>query len=133
MKKNKIFKLGFIFLIGISSCKNVFNEYQISDSYSGACVIFIKSNINDSMDDHKIKIKDGLAKISKKNSLNKFIFRSIENNDEIEIIQIGQSNYTKDEIRYIFDLTKGNFSSEYSGLDIEIISFFVGTKNEYLK
>jgi hypothetical protein len=132
IKKSKSFFLLLITYLLFYSCKPSFMEYKISDKYSGPCVVFVYSkNKND--DNDNTLISNGLGKINKIELKKKFIFKSIENGNELEIVPIGKSESTNYDKRYIYQLVKGTRSSRCSINDLQIITFFVGTKIEYMK
>jgi hypothetical protein len=108
-------------------------EYKIPDSYNGLCVIFIYKEAKD-IDSNNILInKHGLSRISESNVNKKFALTSAETKNEIPIIQIGDEKNAVDGKRNIFRLAKGFSSSNCDNNDINLISFYVGFKEDYLQ
>lgn len=129
MKLNNIFIISLVvFLFG---CENNTVEYCINDNYTGPCVIFIY-NSKYNTKSNKILIDKGLARINKNVMKKKFIFKSVEQNKELEIIPIGKTDIAKDKLRYIFQLTEGSRSSKCTTEDLQMISFFIGLKSDYI-
>jgi len=130
--KKKMINIAFFFHILLFwSCEDMIVEYKISDKYSGPCIVFIYPDSK--FIDNKIVIKDGFSKVSGGIMKKKFIFKSVENEDELIIIPIGKIEDVSNDKRYIFRLTQGQKHSHKCPNTIYSITFFVGFKNEYVK
>lgn len=107
--------------------------YNLSDAYSGPCIVFVYDTIIPNSQNN-IEFENGFSRITKKLLKRKFIFKSVESKNEIEIIPIGKIEYARPNVRYIFGLVNGyKTSSRCEVGDIYNIIFFVGTKEEYNK
>ena len=115
------------------SCNTDLVLYEISDDYIGPCVVFISFNNKTEIDSNRVVVKDGLGMINNINMKKKFIFKSIEKQNEIKIVQVGKEGNIVDTNRYIFRLTKGNTTSSCVKGELGTVSFFVGKKSDFAK
>gem|GEM_PF-1659376 len=106
--------------------------YEVKNDYTGPCIVFIyKGRVGKNEAGNVVKLENGLARVSKTSIDSRFTFVD-DSLNEIKIIPIGKQETAPDNIRYIFELSKGVSSSRCSKTDLNIISFFAGTKRDYL-
>ena len=129
-------KTAFILLLAtlLLNCSQSVNlEYKIPDSYNGLCMVFIYKDAKDLDSNYILINKQGLSRISNSVVNKKFTLISAETKREIPIIQIGDEKNAEDNKRYIFRLMKGTSSSNCDNNDINLTSFYIGFKGDYLK
>ena len=121
--------INSLFFFGCNSEKIVYN---ISDKYTGPCVVFldIQNKIQD--EGNRITVRNGLGAMNNNKMKKKFTFRSIETQSQFEIVELGKESSVGDSARYIFRLTQGNTTSKCVTGELYLVSFFVGKKSEYL-
>jgi hypothetical protein len=105
----------------------------VPDSYSGPGIIFIKKDLNKDVASLRINLIDGLAAISKDKMRRKFVFISANSKKEIEVIPIGKEDIAGEDQRYIFRLFHETFDSYCDKAEINVVTFFVGTKADFLQ
>jgi hypothetical protein len=124
----------FWILLLLVGCESQTFKYQISDKYSGPCIVFIYSSNEDFNDLDEIEIRDGLGRIGSNILKQKFVFYSLESGNEIEILPMKPSftnlNTTS---RYVFGLSKGYETTLNCRGDIHTVTFFIGKLSEYLE
>lgn len=125
--------LYFVICSMLFSCSTTGITYEVGDTYTGPCIVFIYDDIVGQIEArNSIKLENGLGRISKNLVNNRFMFVD-DSSNEMEIISIGKQDTVSDNSsRYIFELSKGTSSSRCSKTDLNVILFFVGTKKDYL-
>jgi hypothetical protein len=125
----KVLLIALMFL----GCNENLVTYKIKDRYVGPCVVFIYENDSKVVLSDNVQINEnGLGRITEQISKNKFIFSSLEGGNELKIIEIGKESNVSDSSRYIFRLVKGSSSSNCTKKDLNIITFYVGKKSDFL-
>ena len=132
MKKNrKLYTL--IILLFLLGCQSKVFEFRVTDSFTGACVIFVENNLFNTNLAY-INVNSNLGMINKATTFKKFTFNSIETKEELEIIPIGKTESAEDGKKYIFRLAKGIVSNDCNNnQEIENIVFYVGFKKDYMQ
>lgn len=136
LNKSKYHKMNLFYIsmiiISFLSCNAKIVEYKISDSYVGPCVVFVYSKDKILGNSDVVTINEGLGRIYESKMKQKFLFRSIEKGIEISIIPIGEESQTSDTSRCIFMLTKGSSDSNCLKEPLNIVTFFIGKKQEFI-
>ncbi len=131
-KSRKIFLLFFYATI-LYGCNNKPVEYKISDKYTGPCIVFIYSSNEYINPNSSVIITNGFSKVNNNKMKEKFMFKSIENDIELEIIPIGKITSASNNRRYVFGLTQENQTVLKCQGNIHSLTFFVGHKDDYIK
>ncbi len=115
----------------VLACNVTGVTYEVKNTYTGPCIVFIYNKIGKNSVGNVVKLENGLARVSGTTIASRFTFVDDASN-EIIIIPIGKQDTVRSNIRYIFELSKGVSSSRCSKTDLNIITFFVGTKKDYI-
>jgi hypothetical protein len=133
MNINKIKCFILLSVFALTSCEKKRINYEISDTYSGPCIVFIYKNGQLENKSNKVFIENGLGRISEKKISQPFYFFSKGMRTPIEIIDIGKLQEANKNKKYIFELVYGYSSSICVKGDLHLMLFFYGYKSEYIK
>lgn len=129
----KFILIIFIFIQCSCTKRDKIYEYRIDNSFSGACALFITDSKKQKDTSNSLLIKESISNINKEKSNLDNIFISANDNNILRVVPIGKHNEVLDSVRYIFGLVKGfSKSSCNNHKNIEMLTFYVGYKNEYM-
>ena len=132
MSLNKTILLILTFLVVLTGCEDESIDYIVSDEYNGPGIIFIIPDTLSPIQKENIILQNGLGKISESNLKRRFVFKSKETHQELEIVPIGGEIKTLDNKRCIYELVSGMSNFNARKLEIKNVEFYVGTKQEFI-
>lgn len=106
-------------------------EYQISDSYTGPCVVFVMEKEKFKTISDSVILENGLGVIGRNVLGKNYLFRSIETGNVFEIVKIGSEINVPDSGRYVFQLALGTENNQCA-TNIRAVTFFIGSKTAFL-
>ena len=130
--QNKNSWLIFLSIIAVFGCKKERLTYEVSDKYSGPCVVFIYKNEQYENKSNAVFIENGLGRVSENIVKQEFNFFSKEKHIPLDIVNIGKLEEANKNKKYVFELVNGYSSSKCTKEDLHLVFFFYGYKSEYL-
>jgi hypothetical protein len=126
----KVLSNLYLFLVVALGCSTPPTEYKVADDYSGPCSVFVYDDQYDNKS-RTVIIDSGLARVNTNQIKGTFIFKSLDTDSLIEIVDLDTFNYVEDGKRYIYDV--GYTTTHPSDCDSTINSFcfFIGTTSQY--
>lgn len=100
--------------------------YILDDNYTGICAIFLVDHISDL---ETAVISNGLSTMLKSDQSKTFSFQSKLEKAEIQIVENGSD--AQDQERHVFKLLQSTFYDKCVKGKTEVITFFIGTQQEF--